>query len=364
MDRVRVVIYANFIIVIGLVILYGLTWLNTLFDRKQRKLFMGAIIAVLFVVVCISADYICAGYNNPIAVTIRRFTSFVNFGASPLIPILLAALFNRRKRKLIYYTPAAISAVCSFISMYVPLVFYIHDENSYWRGPLFILPFAVTVVYMLLLIFLPSARQRKARSRERQFLVLVVLLIGLAMCMELYLKMSFLMWDVAAISLMLYYLFLNITFFTMDGLTGCYNRLAYTRVLLEYTDKKPCHLTIMDLNGLKKVNDTKGHQEGDRLLASFADILTKHTGNVSDLYRIGGDEFVLLTKPKNIEAYKAGMESARNEAVAKGVSFADGEAIYEPSDNMEEVMALADERMYKRKKEMKETEITANAEMN
>jgi len=83
-----------------------------------------------------------------------------------------------------------------------------------------------------------------------------------------------------------------------DSLTGVYNRRYYMEALQEYKANKirPLGLIIIDVNGLKLVNDTFGHKLGDQWLVKIASIiqgvLTQHVN--SALMRIGGDEFVIL----------------------------------------------------------------------
>lgn len=85
-----------------------------------------------------------------------------------------------------------------------------------------------------------------------------------------------------------------------DSLTGLGNRkrfeVAIERALhLHAISRTPLSLLMMDLDGLKKVNDTLGHSAGDAALTLFADCLSKvflHDGD--ELCRIGGDEFVVL----------------------------------------------------------------------
>ena len=79
-----------------------------------------------------------------------------------------------------------------------------------------------------------------------------------------------------------------------DTLTGLFNRNRYTEQIREFQKKPPATLGIiyLDIDGLKRANDTYGHAFGDALLTRTADLLVK--GCPYDVYRIGGDEFVVL----------------------------------------------------------------------
>ena len=60
-------------------------------------------------------------------------------------------------------------------------------------------------------------------------------------------------------------------------------------------------MVILDINGLKIVNDTFGHREGDQLIVQGARLIKETLGQLGEIFRIGGDEFVVLST--NIEPY-------------------------------------------------------------
>ncbi|MBQ2698073.1 MAG: sensor domain-containing phosphodiesterase [Clostridia bacterium] len=90
----------------------------------------------------------------------------------------------------------------------------------------------------------------------------------------------------------------------IDVLTGLKNRNRYTRVLQEYESAPPLTLgvIVLDINGLREINDTHGFAYGDRVLKQAAGILSEHfSGSV---YRIGGDEFTVLCENISREAFQ------------------------------------------------------------
>lgn len=91
------------------------------------------------------------------------------------------------------------------------------------------------------------------------------------------------------------------TLVLVDDLTGLYNRrgfltFAQQHLKLAQRSRQELQLVFVDLDGLKQINDTFGHQEGDRALAKTAEILKETFHRDLDLIaRLGGDEFVVLT---------------------------------------------------------------------
>lgn len=78
-----------------------------------------------------------------------------------------------------------------------------------------------------------------------------------------------------------------------DELTGCYNRRAYEEDLLKCDNKEYIYVS-MDVNGLKTVNDTFGHEAWDELIKGASNCMCKIFGSYGKVYRTGGDEFAAV----------------------------------------------------------------------
>ncbi|HEU4758886.1 MAG TPA: GGDEF domain-containing protein, partial [Dehalococcoidia bacterium] len=81
-----------------------------------------------------------------------------------------------------------------------------------------------------------------------------------------------------------------------DELTGLYNRRHFyeaiqTELERARTSREPLALVVLDVDGLKGINDEYGHQVGDVIIANFARVIAKHTRNRDVPARLGGDEF-------------------------------------------------------------------------
>jgi len=150
-----------------------------------------------------------------------------------------------------------------------------------------------------------------------------------------------------------------------DELTGLYNRrgfftLAEEFLKLDKRQKKGVFLLYADLDHLKSINDTLGHQEGDLALIDVAHIL-KATYRESDVIaRIGGDEWVVLpvgTTGDNIEKITDRLQTniRHHNATKKRnytLSVSVGIAWYDPGNpcSIDELIARADREMYEQKR--------------
>lgn len=139
-----------------------------------------------------------------------------------------------------------------------------------------------------------------------------------------------------------------------DLLTGVNNRNAMNNRVLQFVSGEVNYRTISvvfaDLNGLKPINDNEGHNAGDTLLKSAAEIL-KQTFSDCEIYRAGGDEFVVVAIDIPKESLEARVETLREKSKVKGnVSFAIGFYHDENGGDVRKAMREADALMYEDKK--------------
>lgn len=141
---------------------------------------------------------------------------------------------------------------------------------------------------------------------------------------------------------------------SMDMLTGVYNRNAMNNRVDQLCkgnagEVKSIGIVFADLNGLKNVNDTEGHAAGDLLLKNAAMLLQNvFVGN--EIYRAGGDEFMVMMEDAPLEELERRVELVRQQTEGyRNVSFAVGFCHEADSRNVREAMKAADERMYEDK---------------
>jgi diguanylate cyclase (GGDEF)-like protein len=135
---------------------------------------------------------------------------------------------------------------------------------------------------------------------------------------------------------------------THDALTGLPNRRAFMgRMMREIDTGGGFALLLCDMDGLKRVNDTRGHEAGDKALRALAGALRGQLRHSDTAYRIGGDEFAVVLAGASVEDAELAIERLRG-AVAIEASF--GIARFEPGDDPERVMARADGALYEAKR--------------
>ena len=153
---------------------------------------------------------------------------------------------------------------------------------------------------------------------------------------------------------------------TTDQLTGIKNRHAYRLKEQEINDRIATNqidsfaLVICDINNLKLVNDQKGHNVGDQYICRSCELICKIFRN-SPVYRIGGDEFAVILENGDYENRYDLLEEINHQTVeveeATGTTLAVGISDFKKGEDNSflEVFARADDMMYKRKAEMKQS---------
>ncbi len=142
-----------------------------------------------------------------------------------------------------------------------------------------------------------------------------------------------------------------------DQLTGVKNRHAYVEKLEELEKTKPAHFCIImaDLNGLKQTNDSLGHDAGDELILGAAECIGKAFDHIDNIYRIGGDEFCIITDGTKEEAERCAKELNRYTAEWKGTKGSTLSICYGIADgtgmtDINAVIKQADQEMYTSKR--------------
>ena len=143
-----------------------------------------------------------------------------------------------------------------------------------------------------------------------------------------------------------------------DQLTGLRNRRSYEEKLLQLAQDPPSEYCVImvDINGLKKVNDTIGHIAGDELITGSSRCLTAAFDGIDTIYRTGGDEFCVIMDG-SIE--KALLALARLEEITsqwkgrhnRGLSVSFGAASSKDHDSVESLVIEADRKMYEYKRD-------------
>lgn len=151
---------------------------------------------------------------------------------------------------------------------------------------------------------------------------------------------------------------------TRDPLTGAYNRRHFREMIERERARSkryrhPIGFLMIDIDRFKQINDTNGHQTGDRVLQEVAEFLQSQVRAAEMVVRYGGDEFLIVMpeRGREIAVVKQRIKKAvaqwneANEIFDFPVTLSIGGSYWSPrgSESLEEVLAKADRRMYEEK---------------
>ena len=156
--------------------------------------------------------------------------------------------------------------------------------------------------------------------------------------------------------------------YNRDVLTGLYNRITYNEMIAPQfgTYQKEgiiCSLSFFDVDHFKEINDTFGHDFGDKVLITIADILKEFKPKDAYAYRFGGDEFVVFIPYATEEKVDRFTTKVISELIRRNIEISTG-TIYTEKDSLrtsDEYLVLADECMYEVKRKRHEAQAKRKA---
>lgn len=264
--------------------------------------------------------------------------------------------------------PALIGSAVLLSNPWTKAVYFINMVNYYKKGPAAYLIPAVGMLYLVVAFLLAAFGALRAGSAQRRGelgkLAAAFLFPAAGILVEKIFSMDA-AWAFTVAALLWVYLGIQKGQVTQDGLTGLNNRRRLDQYMWELDERsgerETCCYLLMDVNKFKKVNDTYGHVTGDEVLRLVAEQLKRTFGNMQAfLARYGGDEFVVIVKGKtqdemdviihqtqeNVNAIAWGADTPWQLSISIGCAMR-GE---QGKQKSHELLALADERMYRQKK--------------
>ena len=150
----------------------------------------------------------------------------------------------------------------------------------------------------------------------------------------------------------------------LDPLTGLYNRRSGEQRLAEEISRsnryaRALTVLLLDLNGLKAINDTFGHPAGDQMIKQFAELLQKAIRGSDVAVRMGGDEFLAVLpecKPDEVHLVLDRLQGKNTDFDGRSIDllFSAGWTDYIPGESPDALLKRADAALYTNKRAAKE----------
>ena len=351
--------YVMLMELVGMWILFGIS----VHVSKRMLRFTRAAVILLFLNSILTDLERWTGNFETLSVW-RPILSYTVYALQPVILILIMQITAPIKRAKIWIVmPAILSAVLYFTSPLTHYVCWFTEDNHFQRGPLSYLPYIVFGFYVVVFLIQFSLYTRKNLSRDRPVVFYVVLSAVAGVIIYFVFDVSD---DYSAIytsSILLYYLFLYIHMARLDPLTELLNRQCYYRDIASNASRITSVASV-DMNDLKRINDTQGHAAGDSAIKTIAVCLTVNSGKNKTVYRVGGDEFMVFYYGKSEDEVAADVQAMRDALAETPYVCAFGYAMTNDSDDIESVIRESDGRMYEDKARLKREALEQGGELH
>lgn len=300
----------------------------------------------------------------------------IDYTFTPLSGGALIVLMHNSKRKLtLLYSIFLGNALLQIISIIPEWMVVIDEQHYYSHGPLYPVYACVYIIVLAFLVFksIQYGKSFKKQNRISLYATVGLIFVGVLM-QEVFggeVRTAYLALTLGATYLFIHYsefkqismdetIYQQQVTISEDPLTGLLSRFSYMEAMSAYKNNIPEDLAVymIDINGLKLVNDTIGHEAGDELICGVANCITYTLDESSKAYRIGGDEFVIISNQNRemIEQFIIKFKDAiskwsGNKVKSLNVSIGYVLAKENPGLSIEELVKEADQKMYDQKKE-------------
>lgn len=277
------------------------------------------------------------------------------FSLSPFIPLLVGcAIGGSRKTSLILCgIPSVINLILTVFSIWFPFTFWVDAQNTYMRGEtfcMFIFSYTIALIYLLFQTLFITGRYQ---NNNRFIPIVLFFFVVCGTLGQVLIPALHISWLCVSFAVALYYMYYCDLLHQIDGLTGLLNRRAYEYNTRRIKGSDKIAVVLFDIDDFKSVNDLYGHPFGDCCLADVSSCIKKAFFKTGLCFRIGGDEFCVITKKTDKatveKAYAKFLEEinsmreaeSRLPMVSIGYAFADAE-----SKGITDAILKADRNMY------------------
>lgn len=275
-------------------------------SEQLNKVFLITSVIITLELFFESATCVLNHRPEPWAAPVSTVLHLCLFAAAPMLTyfwylMLCHWIFPEEKisrsKQILLLLPVAVNLLFTLMSPLYRLIFYIDDSNVYHRGPFFFLSVAIIYSYFIYSFVLIWTQRKKVVKEEFIPLFIVGILPLIGGLLQAVFYGLLLMWSCAAFSLVVVYIFLQQRMVHLDDLTGAWTRGTFEYCLAQRAKRRSDDvfgLVLLDIGGLKTINDEYGHNEGDYALKTIVQLVKSVLRKTDVIARTGGDEFLII----------------------------------------------------------------------
>ena len=279
-----------------------------------------------------------------------------------LHPIILLGIMEMagfiEKRKYLYYIPVIISVPILYTSQKTHLIYWFDENNLYIAADSIMryYPYFLFLLYVVIFVIIFMFRYARYGAAERKGIFVSIVAASIGVLLHTIFEIDVDYSTLFASLLLIYYLSLYVLTAKEDTLTHLLNRQCYYSDSDNLKDQISAVVSV-DMNDLKKINDTEGHDAGDTALMTVANCLTATRMRNKKVYRIGGDEYAVFYIGKTEDDVKKDIEDMKDNLIRTPYVCAFGYEMVDRKDHdIHGAMRLADKEMYANKAKLKDTQ--------
>ena len=278
----------------------------------------------------------------------RILLSVIGYVLRPTAALgLLLAICPPERRTWKLWIPALVNLAVNLTAFFSPIAFSFNQKYDFVRGPLGYVVFIVSLAYMIQILMVIRRRFFEGRKAESSILIGCIIGAMAASAVDAFFGGCHIN-EAIMIGCIFLLFFLRSHDNYLDPMTSLRNRFAF------YNDSESLAREIsavasLDMNGLKKLNDTKGHDAGDRALTAIGKCLTAVSNRNTFTYRVGGDEFVVLFLRQSQENVEQVINQIKDSISRTGYSVSIGYVMKSEDSDLDSMLHESDLNMYKEK---------------
>jgi diguanylate cyclase (GGDEF)-like protein len=336
-------------------------------DMFQRRVFFSVLLAAL---VSMLSEFVFFIGNSGGMLRYALYASLIVYYVFQIAAFYYLLIFfdylcfkdrNRAKKlnKLVL-AMFILHGIILIINMPMGFLFYLSPENLFVRGDKFFIRLVIGYVPSVLMIFDLFFLAKSFKKSQVYLTLFFLIFTSLGSIIDIALDTSGLIWPCFTSGLLYAYFFVIRSDSKTDSLTGIGNRYSFNEfidLVSHHNAKQSYSVVMIDMDGLKEINDTLGHLEGDNALRDLAAIIKGCTRFSDFAARYGGDEFVLAAKEESdivrlMERVQQSIDSQNERKVRPyRIQISYGRGVFTPNSgqSIEDFLSHIDTLMYKHK---------------
>ena len=334
------------LLVVGIILLLNN---HSKIGNKNLSYFKYVVILIIIQIIADTLEGYYATFNH--VTTYRYITAVIGYIVRPFIiyALIWGVNSNKKSRKLLLI-PGIINALLYTSSIFTGLVFSYSSNNIFIRGPLGYTVHTISLLYFIIFIYYLSLSYNRVRKEEKIFLLTTISFPFAAVLVETLdlSSVNNVLNYAILISVLFFYIFVYIYYSRRDTLTGLFNRQAFYEDLKSF-DNDITSVFSIDMNGLKVINDTYGHNAGDIALVSISNAFSNVISEKVYVYRLGGDEFSILCRNMNKKEVERFNNSLIEEIATTDYTCSIGYTYRKKNEPIDTLYKTADNKMYRSK---------------